>query len=132
MRYALSKKTSAIIKVNKETRKVEHVMDLPGAGDTAFPSIICLDKHRFLVANYTSPINHQKRDWLMGQLGKTKIYFQVITFAPCNLFTSYSRRFRRGFYLEFLLRNYSFILISPHYLLPIFSHLTILTHQFLL
>ncbi|MFM1876673.1 MAG: hypothetical protein RL266_2410, partial [Bacteroidota bacterium] len=29
-------------------------------------------------------INHQKRDWLMGQLGKTKIYLQLITFAPCN------------------------------------------------
>jgi hypothetical protein len=82
--YSLSPKTTALFKINKETRKVEHVMDLPGAGDTAFPSIIRLDKHRFLVANYTSPINHQKRDWLMGQLGKTKIYLQVITFAPCG------------------------------------------------
>jgi hypothetical protein len=82
--YSLSPKTTALFKINKDTRKVEHVMDLPGAGDTAFPSIIRLDKHRFLVANYTSPINHQKRDWLMGQLGKTKIYLQVITFAPCG------------------------------------------------
>ncbi|MCF8277159.1 MAG: hypothetical protein K9J17_10515 [Flavobacteriales bacterium] len=81
--YSLSPKTTALFKINKETRKVEWVMDLPGAGDTAFPSIIRLDKHRFLVANYTSPINHQKRDWLMGQLGKTKIYLQVISFAPC-------------------------------------------------
>ncbi|MGB1318871.1 MAG: hypothetical protein ACPG5W_11715, partial [Flavobacteriales bacterium] len=70
--------------INQETRKVEWVMDLPGAGDTAFPSILRLDKHRFLVANYTSPINHQKRDWLAGQLGKTKIYLQLITFAPCR------------------------------------------------
>ncbi|MCB9185728.1 MAG: hypothetical protein H6601_03195 [Flavobacteriales bacterium] len=82
--YSLSPKTTALFKINKETRKVEWVMDLPGAGDTAFPSIIRLDKHRFLVANYTSPINHQKRDWLMGQLGKTKIYLQLITFAPCD------------------------------------------------
>lgn len=82
--YSLTPKTTALFKINQKTRKVEHVMDLPGAGDTAFPSIIRLDKHRFLVANYTSPINHQKRDWLMGQLGKTRIYLQVITFAPCG------------------------------------------------
>ncbi len=82
--YSLSPKTTALFKINKETRKVEWVMDLPGAGDTAFPSILRLDKHRFLFANYTSPINHQKRDWLMGQLGKTSIYLQLITFAPCQ------------------------------------------------
>ncbi len=82
--YSLSPKTTALFKINKETRNVEHVMDLPGAGDTAFPSIIRLDNHRFLVANYTSPINHQKRDWLMGQLGRTKIYLQVLSFAPCG------------------------------------------------
>ena len=82
--YSLSPKTTALFKINKETRRVEHVMDLPGAGDTAFPSIIRLDNHRFLVANYTSPINHQNRDWLTGQLGKTKIYLQLITFEPCD------------------------------------------------
>lgn len=82
--YSLSPKTTALFKINKETRKVEWVMDLPGAGDTAFPSILRLDKHRFLVANYTSPINHQKRDWLMGQLGKTKIYLQLLTFTACD------------------------------------------------
>jgi hypothetical protein len=82
--YSLSPKTTALFRINKETRKVEWVKDMPGAGDTAFPSIIRLDKHRFLIANYTSPINHQKRDWLMGQLGKTKIYLQLITFTPCD------------------------------------------------
>lgn len=82
--YSLSPKTTALFRINKETRKVEHVMDLPGAGDTAFPSIIRLDKHRFLIANYTSPINHQNRHWLMGQLGRTKIYLQLITFEVCG------------------------------------------------
>ena len=82
--YSLSPKTTALFRINTKYRVVEHVMDLPGAGDTAFPSIIRLDKHRFLVANYTSLINHQKRDWLMGQLGKTKIYLQLITFEPCD------------------------------------------------
>jgi hypothetical protein len=82
--YSLSPKTTALFRINKKTRRVEHVMDLPGAGDTAFPSIIRLGEHRFLVANYTSPIDHQNRDWLMGQLGKTKIYLQLINFEPCD------------------------------------------------
>lgn len=81
--YSLSPKTTSLFKINKETRTVEWVMDLPGAGDTAFPSIIRLDKSRYLIANYTSPINHPKRDWLAGQLGKTKIYLQLITFENC-------------------------------------------------
>jgi hypothetical protein len=80
--YSFTPKTTALFKINQETRKVEWVMDLPGAGDTAFPSIIRLDKHRFLFANYTSPINHPKRSWLPGQLGKTKIYLQVLSFEP--------------------------------------------------
>ncbi|MFT5054266.1 MAG: hypothetical protein ACI97X_001292, partial [Oceanospirillaceae bacterium] len=80
--YSFTPKTTALFKINQETRKVEWVMDLPGAGDTAFPSIIRLDKHRFLFANYTSPINHPKRSWLAGQLGKTKIYLQVLSFEP--------------------------------------------------
>lgn len=82
--YSFTPKTTALFKINQETRKVEWVMDLPGAGDTAFPSIIRLDKHRFLFANYTSPINHPKRSWLAGQLGKTKIYLQVLSFDPID------------------------------------------------
>lgn len=82
--YSLSPKTTALFRINRQERKVEHVMDLPGAGDTSFPSIIRLDRHRFLVANYTSPINHPKRSWLMGQLGRTRIYLQLISFVPCG------------------------------------------------
>lgn len=82
--YSLTPKTTALFKINQAQRKVEWVMDLPGAGDTAFPSIQRLDTNRFLVANYSSPTNYRKkRSWLSGQLGKTGIYLLVINFEPC-------------------------------------------------
>ncbi len=83
--YSLSAKTTALYKINKAERKVEWLMDLPGVGDTAFPSIQRLDENRFLIANYSSPVNRRKRrSWLSGQLGKTGIYLQVIEFVTCN------------------------------------------------
>ena len=82
--FSLSPKTTALYRINKETRKVEWLMNLPGAGDTAFPSIIRLDKDRFLYANYSSPFRYKKRNWLNGQLGRTGIYLQVISFTKSN------------------------------------------------
>lgn len=81
--YSLSAKTTALYKINKLNKRVEWLMDLPGAGDTAFPSIVRLSQDKFLVANYSSPTNrHQKRSWLNGQFGKTGIYLMVIEFVP--------------------------------------------------
>jgi hypothetical protein len=82
--FSLSPKSTALYRINKSTRQVECVMNLPGAGDTAFPSIQRLDKDRFLIANYSSPVRYKKRNWLNGQLGRTGIYLQVISFVPCK------------------------------------------------
>ncbi len=83
--YSLSGKTTALFKLNKSARKIEWLMDLPGAGDTAFPSILRLDEHRYLIANYSSPIQRRKdRSWLSGQLGRTGIYLQILEFAACD------------------------------------------------
>jgi len=57
-------------------------MDLLGAGDTALPSIIRLDKDSFLIGNYTSPPGKKKRWWMQGQLGRTFIYLMKLTFKP--------------------------------------------------
>lgn len=80
--FSLSPKTTALYRINRETKQVEWVMNLPGAGDTAFPSIQRIDKDRFLIANYSSPVKYKRRNWLNGQLGRTGIYFQIITFIP--------------------------------------------------
>ncbi|MBP7388952.1 MAG: hypothetical protein KA841_01030 [Chitinophagales bacterium] len=82
--YSLSPKTTALYHINQSTRKVEWLMNLSGAGDTAFPSILRLDAYRLLIANYSSPLKFSKRSWLAGQLGKTGIYLQVITFNSCS------------------------------------------------
>lgn len=82
--FSLSPKTTALYRINKTTLTIEWLMNLPGAGDTAFPSIQRLDKNSFLFANYSSPLRYRKRNWLNGQLGRTGIYLQVITFSPCE------------------------------------------------
>jgi hypothetical protein len=83
-RYSLSPKTTTIFKLNKTTKSFQPVTDMPGAGDTAFPSIIRLNKDQFLVANYTSPPHKSKFTWLRGQLSKTMIYLQLITFKKAG------------------------------------------------
>ena len=79
--YSLTPKTTALYKLNKSTKQLEWVVDMLGAGDTAFSSIVRLNANQFLVANYTSPPHKRKFSWLRGQLGKTLIYLQVISFV---------------------------------------------------
>jgi hypothetical protein len=78
--YSLSSKTTSLYKIDKRSKKVEWVLDLPGTGDTAFPSIWRIDERTILVANYSSPIHQKNKTWLGGQLGKTGIYLLTIKF----------------------------------------------------
>lgn len=81
MRWALTPKTTALYRMNQDKRGLEHVMDLPGAGDTAYPSIRRVDANTFLFANYTSPLHRKNRKWFVGKLGYTKIYLQALKFV---------------------------------------------------
>ncbi|MGE3675563.1 MAG: hypothetical protein AB7K71_38200, partial [Polyangiaceae bacterium] len=66
-------------------RKVVHIRDLPGAGDTAFASVRRIDAHHFLVANYTAPLDDPDQTWVKGQTSDrgTQVYFVDIRFlAP--------------------------------------------------
>jgi hypothetical protein len=83
-RFSLTAKTTALFKINTAEKKIEHVMDLPGAGDTAFPSIRRVNEHRFLIANYTSPLKRRYRKWIVGQLARTQIYLIVLEFKKAN------------------------------------------------
>jgi len=80
--YSLRAHTTSLYKLNKQTKKLEFVFDLPGCGDTAFPSILRIGPNTFLVANYTSPLSHPEWSWIRGQLSPegTKIYFVIIQF----------------------------------------------------
>mmetsp|Transcript_19723 Transcript_19723/g.27507 ORF Transcript_19723/g.27507 Transcript_19723/m.27507 type:complete len:235 (-) Transcript_19723:26-730(-) len=81
--YSLRAHTTSLWRINKDTKELEWIFDLPGDGDTAFPSIIRLGRHKFLVANYTSPLNHPDWSWVEGQTSSegTQIYFIEILFA---------------------------------------------------
>jgi hypothetical protein len=83
--YSGRAKRTALYRIDTVARKVVHVFDLPSAGDTAFPSIVRLDAHRFLISNYTSPLDGDlDRSWWNGQNAPegTKLYFIELTFEP--------------------------------------------------
>ncbi len=82
--YSLTAKTTAIYRIDKEARTVIHVMDLPGAGDTAFPSVRRTGVDTYLLANYTSPLDDPEISWLDGQISPagTQIYLMDLSFEP--------------------------------------------------
>ena len=83
--YSDRPKRTAIYRVNTTDRRIEHILDLPSAGDTAFPAVRRTGPNTFLLANYTSPLDDDlDLTWLEGQTSNrgTVIYFVELTFAP--------------------------------------------------
>ncbi len=80
--YSARPKRTAIYRINTDDRRVEHVLDLPSAGDTAFAAVRRTGPDTFLLANYTSPVERADATWLEGQSGRTFIYFVELTFVP--------------------------------------------------
>jgi hypothetical protein len=82
--YSLRPKHCALYKIDKRERKVVHVVDLPGVGDTSFPSVQQTGPHTYLLANYTSPLDDPDITWLQGQTSPrgTQIYLATLTFEP--------------------------------------------------
>jgi len=82
--YSNRPKTSALYRIERQRREVVHELDLPGAGDTAFPSVQQTGPHTFLLANYTSPLDRPEITWLEGQTSErgTQLYLLTITFVP--------------------------------------------------
>lgn len=79
IRYSFSKKVTALFKINKEKMEIEHVMDFPSTGDTAFPAIAPKNDSTFYLLNYSSNIHKRDKIWIGGQLGKTYIYQTELT-----------------------------------------------------
>ena len=82
--YSLRPKRTALYRLDTERRRLVPLLDLPSAGDTAFPSIVRLDPDTYLVGNYTSPLDSADESWFRGQVsGKgTGIYFVILRFEP--------------------------------------------------
>lgn len=81
--YSLRPKRTALYRINKATRSVEHVFDLPSAGDTAFLSVHRTGADTFLVANYTSPPQYGDWTWIQGQIAPegTQVYLVELEFV---------------------------------------------------
>lgn len=73
-------KRTALYKIDKQNKKVVWLKDLPFCGDTSFPAIARLDAHRFLIANYTSPLDDLDISWVKGQTQDkgTRIYLTTL------------------------------------------------------
>jgi hypothetical protein len=82
--YSLRPKRTALYRIDKQERRVVHVMDLSGVGDTAFPSVQQTGPDTYLLANYTSPLDTPDISWLQGQTSGrgTQIYLATLTFEP--------------------------------------------------
>lgn len=78
VRYSLTRKTTALWRLDPNARDWVHVMDLGGTGDTAFPGVVDLGGGRFVVMNYSSDLDGRRKAWLAGQLGPTHIYHALL------------------------------------------------------
>jgi hypothetical protein len=72
--YWNTPKRCALWRVDRAELRVDHVMDLPSAGDTCFASQIALPNGQHLVYNYTSPLDDVDIPWNDAQFGDTLIY----------------------------------------------------------
>lgn len=78
LKYSLSRKVTALFKINKEKMDIEHVMDFPSTGDNAFPALARRDDSSYYLLNYSSNIHKRPKNWLRGQLGRTYIYWTLL------------------------------------------------------
>ncbi len=80
--YSARPKRTSLYYVNREERRFDWMEDLPSAGDNAFPSVIQLSENRFLIANYSSPLQRDGWTWIQGQTSRegTGIYWVELNF----------------------------------------------------
>ena len=82
--YSLRPKRTALYRLDRASRMLVPLLDLPSAGDTAFPSVARLGPHTFLIANYTSSLSGGNVSWLRGQLDQTGIYLVTLRFVAAT------------------------------------------------
>jgi hypothetical protein len=78
VRYSLTKKRTALYKLDKATLSFTSVLDFPSTGDCSFAGIQKLTDTDYLIMNYSNDISHKEKIWLRGQFGKTYLYQSVL------------------------------------------------------
>ncbi|HEY8146273.1 MAG TPA: hypothetical protein VIG06_26510 [Kofleriaceae bacterium] len=78
--YWITPKRCALWKVDPDALTVDWVLDLPSAGDTCFPGLVDLGMGRYLVYDYTSPLDGDLDiSWMEAQFGPTEIHWLTLT-----------------------------------------------------
>ncbi|MCC7536287.1 MAG: hypothetical protein IT379_08745 [Deltaproteobacteria bacterium] len=81
--YIGQPKRCALWRYVQDEDRIAFVLDLPSRGDTCFPSIVSTDEPgRFVVYNYSSPIDGPELTWNEGQRGPTNIYRHELVLTP--------------------------------------------------
>lgn len=80
IRYSLTKKVTALFKLDKEAMTWSALLDFPSTGDNAFPGLIQISDTEWYIYNYSSDIHGAAKNWIKGQLSKTFIYTSKLTY----------------------------------------------------
>ena len=82
--YSFRPHGTALWKLDRTEAKLIKLLDLPGCGDTAFPSIVQISDHIFIIVNYSSPLTEEcaNYSWVYGQVAPegTMIYALQLEF----------------------------------------------------
>lgn len=81
--YSLTRKRTALYRVDLRQGVLLPVLDFPSRGDTAFAGIVPLknQENSYWLLNYSSPIQGFDWPWLFGQLQSTRIYETTLAFS---------------------------------------------------
>ena len=80
LEYWMTPKRCALWRVEPTTLAVSHVLDFPSSGDTCFAGLVELGDGRYLVYDYSSPLDDDlDRSWMAGQFGPTSIHWFTLT-----------------------------------------------------
>lgn len=82
VRYSLTRKRTALYRVDLTANTLVPLFDFPSKGDTAFPALVPLDSSSYYLVNYSCPLEGVDWPWLGGQLAGTNLYETVLRFAP--------------------------------------------------
>jgi len=79
--YAATTKRCSLWSIDTKKRTFAPLFDVPGVGDTCYPEVIRQSHGRFLVYNYTSPLDGTDPPWGTALTqGETQIYRMVLQF----------------------------------------------------
>lgn len=82
--YSMTRKRTALYKVDLERKRMIPLFDFSSKGDTAFAGLAPLDESRYYVVNYSSPIDGADWPWLAGQFLDTRLYETVLRFPSAR------------------------------------------------